>query len=129
MVKKDHRGDSKTLGKLFQLYLPAKTHRTYSCLHCRAQLANHDELISKVGEKEETFARGVTLITQLHLVLSVISRQSRPSVPLQFRVGDLHRCMAEMDACHRLFQCQCKYECCRRTRAAHGSSRSRGYLL
>jgi hypothetical protein len=48
MVKNSHLGGSKTLGKLFQLYLPAKTHRTYSCLHCRAQLANHDELISKV---------------------------------------------------------------------------------
>lgn len=48
MVKNSHHGGSKTLGKLFQLYLPAKTHRTYSCLHCRAQLANHDELISKV---------------------------------------------------------------------------------
>ncbi|CAF0771930.1 unnamed protein product [Didymodactylos carnosus] len=44
MVKNNH--SSKTLGKLFQLYLP-KTHRTYSCVHCRAQLANHDELISK----------------------------------------------------------------------------------
>ena len=90
MVKKGHHGGSKTLGKLFQLYLPAKTHRTYSCLHCRAQLANHDELISKVGEeKEETFERRVTY-APLPLVLSVISRQSRPSVPLQFRVGDLH---------------------------------------
>ncbi len=49
MVKNSHHGDSKTLGKLFQLYLPDKTHRTYSCLHCRAQLANHDELISKVN--------------------------------------------------------------------------------
>lgn len=48
MVKNSHHGGTKTLGKLFQLYLPDKTHRTYSCLHCRAQLANHDELISKV---------------------------------------------------------------------------------
>ncbi len=48
MVKNNHHGGSKTLGKLFQFYLPTKTHRTYSCLHCRAQLANHDELISKV---------------------------------------------------------------------------------
>lgn len=48
MIKNSHHGGSKTLGKLFQLYLPDKTHRTYSCLHCRAQLANHDELISKV---------------------------------------------------------------------------------
>ena len=48
MAKTSHYSSSKMPGKLFQLYLPAKTHRTYSCLHCRAQLANHDELISKV---------------------------------------------------------------------------------
>jgi hypothetical protein len=34
--------------KTFQAYLPNKCHRTYSCVHCRAHLANHDELISKV---------------------------------------------------------------------------------
>lgn len=33
--------------KTFQAYLPV-CHRTYSCIHCRAHLANHDELISKV---------------------------------------------------------------------------------
>ncbi|KAJ9586570.1 hypothetical protein L9F63_028387, partial [Diploptera punctata] len=33
--------------KTFQAYLP-NCHRTYSCIHCRAHLANHDELISKV---------------------------------------------------------------------------------
>ena len=33
--------------KTFQAYLP-DCHRTYSCVHCRAHLANHDELISKV---------------------------------------------------------------------------------
>uniref|UniRef100_A0A673NN34 Yippee domain-containing protein n=1 Tax=Sinocyclocheilus rhinocerous TaxID=307959 RepID=A0A673NN34_9TELE len=32
----------------FQAYLP-NCHRTYSCIHCRAHLANHDELISKVS--------------------------------------------------------------------------------
>lgn len=35
----------KTL-KTFRAYLPS-CHRTYSCVHCRAHLANHDELISK----------------------------------------------------------------------------------
>lgn len=34
--------------KTFQAYLP-HCHRTYSCIHCRAHLANHDELISKVS--------------------------------------------------------------------------------
>ncbi|KAG8011717.1 Protein yippee-like 1 [Nibea albiflora] len=36
-----------TKSKTFQAYLPS-CHRTYSCIHCRAHLANHDELISKV---------------------------------------------------------------------------------
>uniref|UniRef100_F6TGV2 Protein yippee-like n=1 Tax=Equus caballus TaxID=9796 RepID=F6TGV2_HORSE len=35
-----------TKAKTFQAYLP-NCHRTYSCVHCRAHLANHDELISK----------------------------------------------------------------------------------
>uniref|UniRef100_H0ZAX1 Yippee domain-containing protein n=1 Tax=Taeniopygia guttata TaxID=59729 RepID=H0ZAX1_TAEGU len=38
-----------TRSKTFQAYLPS-CHRTYSCIHCRAHLANHDELISKVGK-------------------------------------------------------------------------------
>jgi len=32
--------------KTFQQYLQ-NCYRTYSCIHCRAHLANHDELISK----------------------------------------------------------------------------------
>ena len=32
----------------FHEYLPDQCHRRYSCVHCRAHLANHDELISKV---------------------------------------------------------------------------------
>lgn len=32
--------------KTFQAYLPP-ANRTYSCVHCRAHLASHDELISK----------------------------------------------------------------------------------
>lgn len=39
--------DRGTMVKTFQAYLP-DCHRTYSCIHCRAHLANHDELISKV---------------------------------------------------------------------------------
>ncbi|XP_075917735.1 protein yippee-like 1 isoform X2 [Petromyzon marinus] len=35
-----------TKSKTFQAYLP-NCHRKYSCVHCRAHLANHDELISK----------------------------------------------------------------------------------
>ncbi|KAH1170886.1 hypothetical protein KIL84_006504 [Mauremys mutica] len=33
--------------KTFQAYLD-NCHRRYSCVHCRAHLANHDDLISKV---------------------------------------------------------------------------------
>lgn len=33
--------------KTFRAYLSSTCHRTYSCVHCRAHLANHDELISK----------------------------------------------------------------------------------
>uniref|UniRef100_A0A673TW70 Protein yippee-like n=2 Tax=Suricata suricatta TaxID=37032 RepID=A0A673TW70_SURSU len=32
--------------KTFRSYLP-RCHRTYSCVHCRAHLAKHEELISK----------------------------------------------------------------------------------
>lgn len=40
------KSDSKKMVKTFQQYLP-ETNRTYSCVHCRAHLASHDELISK----------------------------------------------------------------------------------
>uniref|UniRef100_A0A0R3RN58 Yippee domain-containing protein n=1 Tax=Elaeophora elaphi TaxID=1147741 RepID=A0A0R3RN58_9BILA len=36
----------KEKSKTFQAYLPDGA-RTYSCVHCRANLANHNELISK----------------------------------------------------------------------------------
>ncbi|GBP55305.1 Protein yippee-like 1 [Eumeta japonica] len=39
-------GAARTPVKTFQAYLPP-AHRTYSCIHCRAHLASHDELISK----------------------------------------------------------------------------------
>jgi len=38
--------EHKKVSKTFRQYLPS-CHRTYSCVHCRAHLANHDELISK----------------------------------------------------------------------------------
>ena len=34
------------MGKTFQRYL-SNSNRTYSCMHCRAHLADHDDLISK----------------------------------------------------------------------------------
>lgn len=39
-------GEQSRRMKTFRAYLP-NCHRTYSCVHCRAHLANHDELISK----------------------------------------------------------------------------------
>ncbi|XP_065055449.1 protein yippee-like 1 isoform X2 [Rhopilema esculentum] len=33
--------------KTFRAYLPANSYRKYSCVHCRAHLASHDDLISK----------------------------------------------------------------------------------
>ena len=56
--------------KTFQAYLPECCHRTYSCVHCRAHLANHDELISKV------FIRFIALFfsTEMHhLVVMMIN--------------------------------------------------------
>ncbi|XP_048519574.1 uncharacterized protein LOC109537841 isoform X2 [Dendroctonus ponderosae] len=43
--------------KTFQAYLPPQCHRTYSCIHCRAHLANHDELISKVTPPNVDFSK------------------------------------------------------------------------
>lgn len=37
--------------KTFQAYLD-DCHRRYSCAHCRAHLANHDDLISKVTRSQ-----------------------------------------------------------------------------
>lgn len=44
----EQRNSSKMV-KTFQAYLPP-SNRTYSCVHCRAHLASHDELISKVNK-------------------------------------------------------------------------------
>ena len=33
--------------KTFREYLPSSVFRIYSCAHCRAHLANHDDIISK----------------------------------------------------------------------------------
>ncbi|CAH1964786.1 unnamed protein product [Acanthoscelides obtectus] len=46
-VRGNRSSASGTMVKTFQAYLPPQCHRTYSCIHCRAHLANHDELISK----------------------------------------------------------------------------------
>lgn len=43
----DKASNKARTAKTFRAYLPSQCHRTYSCVHCRAHLANHDELISK----------------------------------------------------------------------------------
>lgn len=70
--------------KTFQAYLPPKD-RTYSCVHCRAHLASHDELISKVV----SWILVNLLILRLFFVISVIPRESRPGILIQFCVSFL----------------------------------------
>ncbi len=65
-----------TKAKTFQAYLDS-CHRRYSCVHCRAHLANHDDLISKVSDFCGTFtARFVNcdaVCNALNTPLSVFS--------------------------------------------------------
>ncbi|NXX82909.1 YPEL1 protein, partial [Urocolius indicus] len=57
-----------TKSKTFQAYLP-NCHRTYSCIHCRAHLANHDELISKAS----AFFRGLMNYFLTNVVITVVN--------------------------------------------------------
>ena len=50
-----------TKAKTFQAYLDS-CHRRYSCVHCRAHLANHDDLISKVRLQGPFMASGLNSI-------------------------------------------------------------------
>ncbi|KOX70333.1 Protein yippee-like 1 [Melipona quadrifasciata] len=56
--------------KTFQAYLPS-CHRTYSCIHCRAHLANHDELISKSFQGSQGRAYLFNSVTGLHAVADI----------------------------------------------------------
>ncbi|TRY94654.1 hypothetical protein DNTS_021562 [Danionella cerebrum] len=60
---------SMTRSKTFQAYLP-NCHRTYSCIHCRAHLANHDELISKehAFESSQKYKEGKFIIELAHMI-------------------------------------------------------------
>ncbi|XP_049641801.1 protein yippee-like 1 [Suncus etruscus] len=87
-----------TRSKTFQTYLP-NCHRTYSCVHCRAHLANHDELISKCfqgiqgqaylfnsvvnvvcGPAEERF-----LLTGLHVVADIYCENCKTALGLKYK--------------------------------------------
>ncbi len=85
-----------TKAKTFQAYLDS-CHRRYSCVHCRAHLANHDDLISKVrvplcdfcGTFTARFVNcnAVCIKDSRVCLFSVISRQSRTCLPVQFCVS------------------------------------------
>lgn len=74
-----------TKAKTFQAYLDS-CHRRYSCVHCRAHLANHDDLISKV---RVIFVNcdAVCIKGSRVCLFSVVSRQSGPCLPVQFCVS------------------------------------------
>ncbi|KYQ55530.1 Protein yippee-like 1 [Trachymyrmex zeteki] len=64
--------------KTFQAYLPS-CHRTYSCIHCRAHLANHDELISKSFQGSQGRAylfNSVTTLRSLALTIFMTHKYS-----------------------------------------------------
>uniref|UniRef100_A0A6I8NFG0 Yippee like 3 n=1 Tax=Ornithorhynchus anatinus TaxID=9258 RepID=A0A6I8NFG0_ORNAN len=88
--------------KTFQAYLD-DCHRRYSCAHCRAHLANHDDLISKVarakeapghpaGEGERPAPLGspalrISPSSSPPLSSPVLPGQPGPGLPLQLRVS------------------------------------------
>ncbi|KAG9349993.1 hypothetical protein JZ751_026346 [Albula glossodonta] len=55
--------------KTFQAYLDS-CHRRYSCVHCRAHLANHDDLISKeqAFESSQKYKEGKFIIELSHMI-------------------------------------------------------------
>ncbi|OXB73632.1 UNVERIFIED_CONTAM: hypothetical protein H355_002085 [Colinus virginianus] len=55
--------------RTFHSYLP-RSHRTYSCVHCRAHLARHEELISKeqAFESSQKYKEGKFIIEMSHMV-------------------------------------------------------------
>ena len=84
-----------TMVKTFRAYLPTSAYRKYSCVHCRAHLASHDDLISKVRQslKNSTLliALGDFFFPVRIIVYSlylVISRQPRTCLFIQFSVSN-----------------------------------------
>ncbi|XP_046717109.1 protein yippee-like 1 isoform X2 [Silurus meridionalis] len=88
-----------TRSKTFQAYLP-NCHRTYSCIHCRAHLANHDELISKSfqGSQGRAYlfnsvvnigcgpAEERVLLTGLHAVADIYCENCKTTLGWKYRV-------------------------------------------
>lgn len=68
-----------TKAKTFQAYLDS-CHRRYSCVHCRAHLANHDDLISKVCVLQSFVVVVVNYFSWLiHRFTSLLSQRSERS--------------------------------------------------
>lgn len=88
-----------TKAKTFQAYLDS-CHRRYSCVHCRAHLANHDELISKVTFFVNIFLSKLffclilcaksycKIVLIIVICLSVISRKPGTGVSVQLCVSN-----------------------------------------
>uniref|UniRef100_A0A3Q3NN23 Protein yippee-like n=1 Tax=Labrus bergylta TaxID=56723 RepID=A0A3Q3NN23_9LABR len=88
-----------TRSKTFQAYLPS-CHRTYSCIHCRAHLANHDELISKSfqGSQGRAYlfnsvvnvgcgpAEERVLLTGLHAVADIYCENCKTTLGWKYRL-------------------------------------------
>ncbi|XP_026905509.1 protein yippee-like 1 isoform X1 [Acinonyx jubatus] len=89
-----------TKSKTFQAYLP-NCHRTYSCVHCRAHLANHDELISKSfqGSQGRAYlfnsvvnvgcgpAEERVLLTGLHAVADIYCENCKTTLGWKYALG------------------------------------------
>ncbi|XP_048805717.1 protein yippee-like 4 isoform X1 [Lagopus muta] len=65
--------------RTFHSYLP-RSHRTYSCVHCRAHLARHEELISKSFQGSHGRAYLFNSVLKEH-------RQTCPQHPVWCRVN------------------------------------------
>lgn len=72
--------DSCRMVKTFQAYLPECCHRTYSCVHCRAHLANHDELISKVSTLTAIYLIDFHAVTCCHFFSPSLSREVKDAL-------------------------------------------------
>uniref|UniRef100_A0A3B3SG16 Yippee-like 2b n=1 Tax=Paramormyrops kingsleyae TaxID=1676925 RepID=A0A3B3SG16_9TELE len=93
---------SMTRSKTFQAYLPS-CHRTYSCIHCRAHLANHDELISKSfqGSQGRAYlfnsvvnvgcgpAEERVLLTGLHAVADIYCENCKTTLGWKYVCGSM----------------------------------------
>uniref|UniRef100_A0A8C0YLW1 Protein yippee-like n=1 Tax=Cyprinus carpio carpio TaxID=630221 RepID=A0A8C0YLW1_CYPCA len=98
-----------TRSKTFQAYLPS-CHRTYSCIHCRAHLANHDELISKSfqGSQGRAYlfnsvvnvgcgpAEERVLLTGLHAVADIYCENCKTTLGWKYVKAGHIPCMASV---------------------------------